>query len=404
MLVLLPALVVILFFPTSTYALFVLPPVKVISYPQLKLATADLLRIPYQGIAYDAGEAASYPTFALTLNADFGTLDCVTFLCLQDAYCGWSETKSRVKWKEGESYTLLDFLPPIMQAVSGLYFKSSRQLQPALPSFLGGPNTTVQERVEQQVILTTNCWGFAWEVLFQADNKDVRQMQISTADPKSAYAAFSGPGFYLVQTSRFNSKLLTNTRLRNKGLKAGDVLLIWHQIPGQDLYLDHTAIVIDDDVYYEKSGSGDQTPFRLTTWEGITANFPPGIFTWEWRRLVRNRNVQNKKEGKFRLKSAMETFGLDQQLKRGTLPSSDRFNVINELFPSVQQSLTLQAESGNDGTIEGNTYTGIYVLEDLVFSKKTGRATLPLSAFSDLMLPRLPSNPYLRAMLRPRNM
>lgn len=400
MLFVLLTLVVLLLLSTSTCALFILPPAKVISYPQLKLKTADVLRIPYQGIAYDAGKAASYPTFALTLNADFGILDCVTFLGLQQAYCGWSETKSRVKWKEGQSYTLLDFLPPLLQAVSGLYFKSSRQRQPALPSFLGGPNTSVKERTQQEVILTTNCWGFAWEVLFQADNKDVRNMQISTADPKSAYAAFSGQGFYLIQTSRRNSKLLTNASLRNKRIKAGDVLLIWHQIPGQDLYLDHTAIVIDDDVYYEKSGSGDQTPFRLTTWEGITANFPPGIFTWEWRRLVRNQTKPNNTDDRYTLKSASETFGLDKQLKRGTLPSSDRFDIIDELRPSVQKSLTLQTDSGDDGSIEGNTYTGIYVLEDLVFNKKTGRATLPLSAFSDLMLPPLPRNPYVRARIK----
>lgn len=375
-------------------ALFILPPAKVIPYPSLRLATADLLRIPYEGIAYDAGKEASLPSFALTLNADFGPLDCVTFLGLQEMYCGWSETKSKVKWREGESYTLLDFLPPLLQAVSGLYFRSSRQKQAALPSFLGGPNDKIQERTEQDVLLACNCWGFAWEVLYQADNADVSNMQISTADPKSAYAAFTGPGFYLIQTSRSNSKLLTDAALRNKRLKAGDTLLLWHQIPGQDLYLDHTAIVIDEDVYYEKSGSGDNTPFRLTTWEGITANFPPGVFTWEWRRLVRNKAIGNRR-WRSRLLSASETFGLDKQLKRGVLPG-ERFNVLSEIRPSVAKSLTLQAERSDDGGVEAHLYTGIYVLEDLVFSKRTGRATLPISAFTDLMLPPLPTNPFLR--------
>ena len=31
---------------------------------------------------------------------------------------------------------------------------------------------------------------------------------------------------------------------------------------GQALFLDHVAILIDDDLYFEKAGSGDNTPFR----------------------------------------------------------------------------------------------------------------------------------------------
>ena len=376
-------------------ALFLRPPSRKEPYPALKLATADLLRVPYQGIAYDAGEEASLPSFALSLDAEFGPLDTITFLGLQELYGSWSETKSRVKWIEGQSYTLLDFLPPLMQAVNGLYFKSSRQKQVALPSFVGAPEKKVQKRVEQEVLLTTNCWGFAWEVLYQADNKDIRNMQISTADPMSAYRAFTNPkNFYRVQTSYSNSKLLTDATLRNKKLKGGDTLLIWHQIPGQSLYLDHVAILLDNDVYYEKSGSGDQVPFRITTWEGITANFPPGVFTWEWRRLVRNKTIPDgsDKQG-YKLKSASETFGVDKQVTRGFLPQ--RFKLLSELRPSIAKSLSLQTEIDEEGGVAANTYTGIYVLEDLVFDPRTGRASLPMSAFS-LMFPRLPSNPYVR--------
>ena len=388
-------LVICISFAEDVEALFIRPPTMKKPYPALKLATADLLRIPYRSVAYDAGEAASLPSFALSLNAEFGPLDVITFLGLQEMYGGWSETKSRVKWIEGGSYTLLDFLPPLMQAVNGLYFKSSRQKQMALPSFLGGPKDKVEKRKEQEVLLTTNCWGFAWEALYQADNKDIQNMQISAADPLSAYRAFTNPkNFYRVQTSYSNSKLLADSALRNKKLKKGDTLLIWHQIPGQSVYLDHVAILLDDDVYYEKSGSGDQVPFRITTWEGITANFPPGVFTWEWRRLVRNKTILDSadKQG-YKLKSAAETFGVDKQVKRGFL--SERFKVLSELRPNIAKSLSLQTEIDEEGGVAANLYTGIYVLEDLVFDKRTGRASLPMSAFS-LMFPLLPSNPYVR--------
>lgn len=235
--------------------------------------------------------------------------------------------------------------------------------------------------------------GFAWEVLYQADNADVSNMQISTADPQSAWRAFTNPQFFeLVQSSRGNSKILTDPAVRNKRLKTGDTLLVWHRIPGQSLYLDHVAILIDDDVYYEKSGSGDKVPFRLTTWEGVTANFPASIFYWEWRRLIRNRTVQGVKKSSSKLKSAKETFSVGTQVKRGIFP--EKFNVLSELRPRVSSNLSLQIAKGDDGEeIEGNMFTGILVLEDLVYDQM-GRASLPMSAFTDVMLPQLPERTY----------
>jgi len=43
--------------------------------------------------------------------------------------------------------------------------------------------------LKQDVFLAYNCWRFAWEFLLQADNKDVKAMMISTADPTSAWKA-----------------------------------------------------------------------------------------------------------------------------------------------------------------------------------------------------------------------
>lgn len=53
-------------------------------------------------------------------------------------------------------------------------------------------------------------------------------------------------------------------------------------------------------------------------------------------------------------------------------------------------------ERGEDGAVEAQIYTGILVLEDLVFDEETGRASLPPSAFSEdyVRVPKLPSNPY----------
>jgi len=393
-------------------ALFIRPPSVVKPYPSLRLGIADRLRVPYKGIAYDAGSAASLPSFALSIDAEFGPLSRGNFRALQNAYCAWSETKSQVLWREGRPYFLTDFLPPLLQAASGLHFRSSRSTQSGLPSFVGMPDSEVEKRTEQEVLLTCNCWGFAWEVLFQADNKDVRRMTVSTADPTSAWRAFTGRGFDLIQSSRREPELLNaaNARGRNRKIRGGDALLIWHEIPGGkdkgELYLDHVAIVLDKDLYYEKSGSGDQVPFRVTTWEGLTTNWPTGIFYWEWRRLKNNNRIPSARgtlrpirRGRSRntLGSASETFGLDSLVSSSDDVSDRRFFVLSELRPAVARLLSLTTGRGDDGGIDSHVYTGIYMLEELVFDEETGRALLPPSAFTEryMQLPRLPPDPYL---------
>ena len=364
-------------------ALFVKPPSKLEPYPELTLATADRLGVPYRGVAWNAGKAASLPSFALSLNAEFGTLpNEATFNALTRAYSGWSETKPRVHWKPDRQYTLLDFVPPLLQACSGLHFQSSRTPFKGIPSY-------AEKQVN--VLLTSNCWGFAWEVLFQADNQDTQALTISTADPTSAWRAFTGPGFDLIQSSRTQPRLLQDTKLRNEKIQAGDVLLIWHQNPatasGTDLYLDHVATVLDHDVYYEKSGSGDKVPFRISTWDMITRNFPVPIFFWEWRRLVRNnpRSPSLYRSPQTKLLSAPKIFGLDAQLQSTDTRNEalrKRLNsILRKVRPNLAQTVTLQADTDDDGEITSQTFTGIVVLEDLVFDPETGRASLPMSAF-----------------------
>jgi hypothetical protein len=201
----------------------------------------------------------------------------------------------------------------------------------------------------------------------------------------------SSKGFDLIQSSRTNPDLLKRSLkgLRNQKLLAGDVLLIWHQNPstasGTDLYLDHVATYIDEDVYYEKSGSGDKVPFRLSTWEMITANFPPSIFFWEWRRLVRNNPLSPNLYGNVpRLQPASELFGIDSQVEAAerNVPASkrniqNRFSVLRDIKENVAKRLSLQADFGEGGVVEAEVYTGILVLEDIQYDKKTGRAYLP---------------------------
>ena len=234
-------------------------------------------------------------------------------------------------------------------------------------------------------------------------------MTVSTGSPGSAWCAFTGPGFDLIQSTLTNPDLLSDKVQRNKKLQPGDVLLLWHTIATSDrpdkVYLDHVVTWIDDDVMFEKSGSGDTVPFRLNTWEGLTANFPPSVFNWEWRRLVRNNRMSPSVwQPYLQLKPAQMMFGIDSsRLLRTTRENfRKRFALLADLQPTVARQLSLTVEQREDGVVEAERYTRILVLEDMVFDSETGRASLPPSAFQRqfVQLPRFPNNLYRTAKWR----
>jgi hypothetical protein len=120
--------------------------VQVFSFKQrhpIKLPGANSLGIKdYKGVACYASEAVSIRSFALSLDVDLAMLPYNTiFEKLCDKYSGWSKTKTRVKWNAIEHYILLDFLPPIIQTVSGKYWRTTRH-EKLLPNLQNRLNLT----------------------------------------------------------------------------------------------------------------------------------------------------------------------------------------------------------------------------------------------------------------------
>ena len=69
------------------------------------------------------------------------------------------------------------------------------------------------------------------------------------------------------------------------GPRAGGRPMLWHQNTGRARSASTTsAILVDDDLYLEKAGSGAETPFRLIDWDGLVASWPPAVFERDWRR------------------------------------------------------------------------------------------------------------------------
>jgi hypothetical protein len=463
----------------SVYSLFVLPDKAttiIQPFPKLKLAIVDELNnnlqnennnnnnnnndniIQYEGVSYEPKELQFGDlTSHKTLDVKFMTpISKQTFDLLQYKYCNsWSKTKSQVEYFKDKLYKLTDFLPPLLQATNGLKFKSTSYRTP-LPSFLPTNDDNFDfmfdDNEDQQgnddvryknqwVLLTCNCWGFAWDVLVQADNDHNNNINknyespaftISCGNQKSVGDAFLGSRFDLIQDLRtlepnilFDDDDPNQVLLRNKALKPGDILLIWendNDDQGDHHKLTHVAIYIDDDLYYEKSGGGDNLPFRLSTLEMIRTNFPISISSssssssssdsssssvWEWRRLLRTaattttttaNNDDKNNNNNERLKSAQEIFSVND-VKEDTekYAAATAAEKNNDAFSGVKMStrrkISIDIDYENDNNekavvVKSQLYTGILSLEGMEYeynehqNDNNGRASLPKSAFS----------------------
>lgn len=351
---------------------FVRVPFHVQDYPELRLAGADEIVGPaaYQGIAYNSS-AASIRNFALSLDAEFAPLNRSTYDALRERYSGWSRTKPTAQWREsGTGYRLLDFLPPALQATSGLHFHEQHQ-DYGLPSFAEGAES---RQVNQSALLAANCWGFAYAVMEAASNPEA-PLTLSLASPQVAWSAYTAQGLFpLLQSSADEQSLTGNTAadaaMRNAKLQPGDLVLLWHDNGGgQGLYLDHVAVYLDEDLYFERSGSGDHVPFRVNTWAGLVADWPAFVFNFEWRRRA-------ERYARDPLPTAGESFGLYQQ--------QDEFPLLSELLPDVAGRFSM-TPSYNASVPPKHVYEETYVwIKDLgayVVDAESGRASLPEEAF-----------------------
>jgi len=63
----------------------------------------------------------------------------------------------------------------------------------------------------------------------------------------------------------------------------GDIVLISHHHDNRT-YLDHVALVVDQQLFFEKAGSGDHVPYRLIDRQTLEQIWNPDIYTFEYRR------------------------------------------------------------------------------------------------------------------------
>jgi hypothetical protein len=232
----------------------------------------------------------------------------------------------------------------------------------------------------QKSLLTTNCWGFAYSVLSSVQRKEPFVHVLSAGDAQVAYDVFTDDRvFSLIQSvENEQSALLKNQTYRNENLKQGDVVLFWHQNKAeQSVFLDHVAIFIDDDLYYERAGAGDHVPFRLNDWNSILKSWMPGVFNIEWRRVVGD------------LLPVESAFGMHSVNTLKQIPEA--FKIPEKL--ADQFSIDLEIENGG---ITGQTYVRIFDFKVASNTIDISRPVyiLPESLYSNQSYPLNLSDPF----------
>eukprot|EP00475_Leptophrys_vorax_P029034 TRINITY_DN4233_c0_g1_i1.p1 TRINITY_DN4233_c0_g1~~TRINITY_DN4233_c0_g1_i1.p1 ORF type:complete len:430 (-),score=102.35 TRINITY_DN4233_c0_g1_i1:87-1376(-) len=326
----------------------------------LSLSTGDLTRLEnFTSLlvtpvmySYSVANVSILPVFRDSL--DF-VIDNVTsqeqFDQINEAYASlqghWFGKKLNLFDPQRGTYFLSEFLTPIMQATSTFRFHA-QHYNVSLPDVVNSKNSSSLIYTMQTAILTANCWGIVYEYL-RTRLTPCNSIDLAVSDTQVAWSFFTNDSrFELLKTSYQGQNDIFDqaykSPVRNEGLEPGDFVLIWHH-NRDGIFLDHAAVFIDEDLYFERAGTGDLVPFRINDWAGITSSWIPGVFEYEFRRLKSTAGPEIPRMG--------ESFGLENPLTQSLS------SVLVEVSESLAEEFCLTPEYGDDGALSGQVYTWI---------------------------------------------
>jgi hypothetical protein len=217
------------------------------------------------GVAYRCrrwlDETAKLTVWKPALGFEFGRLSHQNWQHLMEVYAGWHNRHLLLPYDKTHHYELLDFMPPTIQAVDR-------------HRFIGQKQVWAHHGQSQSVQLVGNCWGMVYEVL--------RLAQKPVAESPVLFATAAPPMLKVLETA--------SVPISPTAVRAGDILLLSHQ-HGDRVYLDHVALVIDQGLFFEKAGAGDDVPYRFVDIATLKRTWNPAIFTYSIRRPLLQRNL-----------------------------------------------------------------------------------------------------------------
>ncbi len=347
---------IFLLMPQTSQAEFVL--LKNDQTQSCSLQLFEARKIPHQ-CQVTNDESSPLEVWKNRLSFHFGQISEQDFIFLKNTYSGWSQSQTSVNYEPNKSYQLLDFLPPLIQALNGHRFIPEETVQASQNSYLGKLLSSSQKNLKKYLYI--NCWGLVYEVLRAAIN--------SQAQP----SIFLAQGSVMLEQIRNNSyKLLAlqePSEFPIPGIltKPGDIILITHKSSAGYEYLDHTVIVIDDGVYFEKAGTGEDVPIRIIDRETLLRIWPPGVFRYELRRLHQNASLPHPEE----------IFSLDSS------------EIKLQFFPLVEIPLNMRKNTSITWDIESKSLSSIswfYMIDISLSRDNAGKARLPEKLYQPFLI------------------
>ncbi|MEI7529349.1 MAG: hypothetical protein WCK76_10435 [Elusimicrobiota bacterium] len=206
------------------------------------------------GAGWDNEPAANFST-----RITFGPLTAAQFETLKKSFGGFSRVQydpARGRWD------LTDFLPPLMQALDGKRFVHSAldyaELKPGHPlrPFLDA------NRLDPNLLMQTNCHATAYEVARSiAAGEPLPRFNAYTLGAITAADVYDAAGgFPDVPDTAMAAP--DQAAARNAGRRFGDILVLG---PRYGAIL-HSAVWLDDDLYFEKTDALDNSPYRIVTY------------------------------------------------------------------------------------------------------------------------------------------
>ena len=174
---------------------------------------------------------------------------------------------SRVQYKNGEVYTLGDFLMPFMQATLNHEFEAETQ--------------------DDYTKIASNCWGTAYEVIRTSaksgeEDRSKSVVLFYTDTPQMQAVLQNDDKSKRLGRGKSIDDLYEQANTTSTPMEFGDTVLILDKAGA----LEHAITYLDRDVWFEKVGYGGGSPYRLTTTAAFFHKIEDGRQV-EWRRFPR---------------------------------------------------------------------------------------------------------------------
>lgn len=185
------------------------------------------------------------------------------------------ETPLFEAYDASKQYLLKDFLPVSVRALCNHNFVEEQE---ALPEDQPVPTLP---RLYNKSVLVPNCWTTVYETL-----RSITQTRRD--DTTLFYDTYSTDDKDAQRWLKSATRIIPGNYTEAKR-QFGDVMFIWLR-PAyfQRAVLEHAVLFVDQDIVFEKAGSGNKNPYRLTDVATVEKEWKPtgqgGMFEWELHR------------------------------------------------------------------------------------------------------------------------